>query len=266
MTKWKSCLLQVKCGRALGFLFFFRLEITDALISAFMTELYNPHRLCCRCCSWPRFAQTAADPSRLKRIIKPSLCSQMTEEHENPPWRADMYFVSTELPQLEGLADVFLVTTGLTYFGSWPSLSLGVSSERVSWHFCVVGNWILNSRTPLFKCLFCLQVVHKFSYTVKFPRLGGVRCADRWISKVWKPFVRSVNLTPVDLSVVWNIPLTATVKSPNIFHCIHQFVTRKLCLIFGIIENYLEHFIPFLQMNSVSHFAKHNIQRNGDPP
>lgn len=43
----------------------------------------------------------------------------MTEEHENPPWRADMYFASTELPQFEGLADV------LERLPAWLSLVVG---------------------------------------------------------------------------------------------------------------------------------------------
>lgn len=42
----------------------------------------------------------------LKCIIKPSPSSQMTEEQENSPWRADMYFRSAEVPQFKGLADV----------------------------------------------------------------------------------------------------------------------------------------------------------------
>ena len=38
-------------------------------------------------------------------------------------------------------------------------------------------------------------------------------------------------------------------KMPKYFHCIHQFVTRKLYPISGIIENYSEHFLPFLYMS-----------------
>lgn len=50
------------------------------------------------------------------------------------------------------------------------------------------------------------------------------------------------------------------------FQCVHQFVTGKLYPICRIIENDLEIFTPFLQMRSASKHAKHNIQRNGDPP
>lgn len=48
--------------------------------------------------------------------------------------------------------------------------------------------------------------------------------------------------------------------------CVHQFVTGKLYPISRIIENDLEIFTPFLQTRSVSNHAKHNSQRNGDPP
>lgn len=82
----------------------------------------------------------AADPSPehwLKCIIKPSPYSQMTEEHEISPWRADMYFASTELPRFERLADVLEQLQASLAPGVGPLFlsSFTVLDVGVSWHF-----------------------------------------------------------------------------------------------------------------------------------
>lgn len=142
-----------------GFLWVTASFFVGAPRPTFMTELCNPHRLCCR--SWPRFAQTATDQSRerwLRCIIKPSLYSQMTEEHEIPPWRADMYFASVELPQFEGLADVLERLTGLPW---WLALCF-YPAYCISWGSFLAFSpaWKITLKRQGFpKCLLCLQVI-----------------------------------------------------------------------------------------------------------
>lgn len=79
----------------------------------------------------------------------------MTGEHENSPWRADMYFASTELPPFEGLADVLERLQAC--FGVWPSVSiqLTVSAEGVFLAFSPA--WKVTLKLQGFpKCFFCL--------------------------------------------------------------------------------------------------------------
>lgn len=58
----------------------------------------------------------------------------MTEEHENTSWGTDMYFASTDLPQLEGFADVSwaLQARLALVVGPSGSIQLTVSAEGVS--------------------------------------------------------------------------------------------------------------------------------------
>ncbi len=102
--------------------------------------------------------------------------------------------------------------------GGWPSVSiqLTVSAEGVSWHFHLLGKLLKKSRAFL-----SAYFVYRWLWAVTFAALkvscAVIQLADRRISKVWKPFLKVWKRTPFDPSVVWNTPLTATVKCPNIF-------------------------------------------------